>query len=115
MFDPFWVKAEPYRLMLERGQTAEVKILARNFSDQPTRYKVAFACPPGLVADPPLVEGTVPPKTTNTFTIQMRAKADAPEGTHVVALDITRAGVRQGQLFDFITQVGPIDKARDDS
>jgi hypothetical protein len=106
MFDPYWVHVGPYRTVVKAGATAEVNLRVRNFREREQSHRVAIACPPGLSAEPVVVEGKVPGESTASFPVKLRAAADAKPGLHLVGLDVTRDGVRHGQLFDFLVWVG---------
>ena len=109
MFDPYWVKAMPYRLTLERGGAVALQVLVRNFSDRPSAYSVAIHCPESLSVEPAVIHATIPPSATISFPVKLRVTADAPEGVHILAIDVTRGEKRYGELFDFIAHVGRLD------
>ncbi len=106
-FDPFWVRAEPYRITVKRGAAVEVKVNVRNFETRPVSFEIAPHAPAGLRASPQPWKGTVPAQTVGNFTLMLSADADAASGVHIVAFDITRDGKRQGELFDCIVEVQP--------
>lgn len=63
-------------------------------------------CPPGLSAEPGVVEGDVPAEATMRQSVTLSAARDAPRGVALVTLDVTRDGVRHGELFDCVVNVG---------
>ncbi len=81
----------------------------RNFLARPQRYRIALHVPGGISAEPPLLEGTVPPETTVRATFRLKAAPDAKPGVHIVALDTTIDGKRYGQWFDLVAGVRPED------
>ncbi|MFN0077091.1 MAG: MBL fold metallo-hydrolase [Prosthecobacter sp.] len=102
-YDPYWVSAYPYRV--DVAQPAEVNITVRNFRDTPQQHRVALQLPPGLKANPAVLEGTVGPKSRQSFKVKLIPNADKlPTGVQMVPMDITLDGKRYGQIFDFIIQ-----------
>ena len=53
-----------------------------------------------------MLEGVIRDEGTLGHTVKVRAANDARPGTHLIALDITRDGVRHGELFDAVIGVG---------
>jgi len=106
-FDPYWVKAEPYRVALGPGRSAEVRIVIRNFRGQDQHHRIDICTPPGITARPARLQGKVPLASRTAFPIQLFADQKARAGVNIVAFDITLDGKRYGQLFDMIVQVKP--------
>ena len=104
-FDPYWVKAMPYRTTLQPGQTAEVQIVVRNFRPQDQRHRVTISTPPGIAAKPAVLEGVVAAESRQSYLVRLHARADAKPGVNIVAFDITLDGNRYGQWFDCIVQI----------
>jgi glyoxylase-like metal-dependent hydrolase (beta-lactamase superfamily II) len=105
-YDPYWVSAYPYRV--DVAQPAEISITVRNFRDTPQQHRVALQLPPGVKAEPAVLEGTVAPKSRQSFKVKLIADAATlPAGVQMVPMDITLDGRRYGQLFDFIIQAKP--------
>ncbi len=103
LFDPYWVSAYPYRVDL--AKEAEVSITVRNFRDMPQEHRVRLQLPPGVQAEPSMLEGSVGPKSRQSFKIKLSADpAILPAGVQMVPMDITLDGKHYGQLFDFIIQ-----------
>ncbi len=106
MFDPYWVRAAPYRVVVKPAEAADLIVLVRNFRDRPQKHRIVLHTPPGLRAEPGVIEGALPAAGTHPFAVKLHAAADAKGGLHLIAFDITRDGVRHGELFDFIVWVG---------
>ena len=106
-FDPFWVRAEPHRVQMKRGGSAEVKVNVRNFESKPVAFEIAPHAPLGLITEPKGWGHSVAAQTVTHFMLKLTAAADATPGVRIVAFDITRAGKRQGELFDCIVEVVP--------
>lgn len=105
-YDPYWVSAYPYRVNV--SQETEVSITVRNFRDKPQQHRVALQLPPGVKAEPAVLEGSVGPKSRQSFKVKLNADtATLPGGVQLVSMDITLDGRRYGQLFDFIIQAKP--------
>jgi glyoxylase-like metal-dependent hydrolase (beta-lactamase superfamily II) len=101
-FDPYWVRAEPYRIEMKPGTRAEVILHLRNFADRPQPYRVVLRVAEGVRVSPPVVERMIPADTTIQVPIRVETAASIKPGVHLVALDITLDGERYGPLFDFI-------------
>ncbi|MGD0093239.1 MAG: MBL fold metallo-hydrolase [Planctomycetota bacterium] len=104
-FDPYWVRAEPYRVTAAPGQAVDLKLRLRNFSAQRQRCEIALHTPPGITAEPAAVEGAVEPESTLKLPLRLRCAAAAQPGVHIVPLDMTIDGQRYGEWFDFILEV----------
>ena len=105
MFDPYWVRADPYRTSLEPGGAAEVTVHVRNFLDRPQPYLINVRTPPGVRAEPPVLEGITPPKTKIATTLRLSAARGTEPGVRLVALDVTLDNHRYGPWFDMILGV----------
>lgn len=106
MFDPYWVRADPYRMKLAPGQSGDVTILVRNFLPRPRSYRVALHLPDGITAEPAVIEGVTPAETTVRVPVNMRAHPDRTPGVCFVPLHVTIDGQRYGEWFDFILEIG---------
>jgi glyoxylase-like metal-dependent hydrolase (beta-lactamase superfamily II) len=106
MFDPYWVRALPYRVAAKPGTSAEFRLMLRNFEDRDLEFSVTFRCPAGLSVEPPSVTRKVAAESTAAVPVTLKVSADAAPGLRIVSMDITRAGRRHGELFDFIAFVG---------
>jgi len=104
-FDPFWVRAEPYRVRLQKGKAAEVTLYVRNFRQREQSHHIEIHVPSGIASEPAVWEGNVPGEAKEGFVVRLTAGADAPAGVSIVALDVTLDGQRYGQWFDFIVLV----------
>jgi hypothetical protein len=105
-FDPFWVRAEPYRVIVQPGASAEAVLHVRNFRDRPQQHRIAMHTPPGITAEPAVLEGRVAAESIGRFPLKLSALKQMPEGVHLAAFDITLDGARHGELFDMIVHVG---------
>ncbi len=106
-FDPFWVRADPYRSIVHPGATTQIQLEVRNFRSRPQKHSITIHTPPGLSAEPSVVEGTLALGTRGAFPVTIKAAPDARAGTAIVAFDITMDGERRGELFDAIVSVEP--------
>jgi len=117
-FDPFWVRAEPYRVTLQQDEPAEVAMHVRNFRPRVQSHRIEIHTPPGLLAEPSILTGALPAGANQAFSIHLRCGKEAKPGVNIVALDVTLdgppprlasgdagAGQRYGQWFDFIVEV----------
>ncbi len=109
LYDPYWVSAYPYRVDL--AKEAEVSITVRNFRDKPQQHRIELQLPPGIKADPAVLEGTVGAQSRQSFKIKLSVDSDkVPVGVQMIPMDITLDGQRYGQLFDFIIQAKEPEK-----
>jgi len=107
MFDPYWVRAEPYRLSVKAGQTADVTLHVRNFLSRPQRHRIEVQVPQSIDIEPSLLEGSVGPQSTSQFRLRVNAPSALKPGVYLVAFDVTLDGQRYGQWFDMILSVAP--------
>jgi glyoxylase-like metal-dependent hydrolase (beta-lactamase superfamily II) len=103
-YDPFWVRAEPYRVSMAAGATAELTVHVRNFGDRPQKHRIEIHTTPGITADPAVLSGELSPDARGAFTVRLGAAASAPAGVRIVAFDITLDGRRYGEWFDAIVE-----------
>ena len=73
MFDPYWVRADPYRVKLARGGSRSVTVHVRNFLARPQPYRMAVHCPEGIAAEPAVLEGTTPAESTVRVPLGLQA------------------------------------------
>ena len=106
MYDPYWVRMEPYRVVLGKNNAAEARLMMRNFDAAPISMKVEIVLPEGFKAEPAIISTMVAGESTTSIPIQISCTKETVKGLHLAALDITRKGKRAGQLFDFILWVG---------
>ena len=106
MYDPYWVRMEPYRVVLGKNNAAEARLMMRNFDSVPISMKVEIVLPEGFKAEPAIISTMVAGESTTSIPIQISCTKETVKGLHLAALDITRKGKRAGQLFDFILWVG---------
>jgi glyoxylase-like metal-dependent hydrolase (beta-lactamase superfamily II) len=104
-FDPFWVRAEPYRLKLKRGGSADLQLHVRNFRPREQNHRIEVHTLSGITSVPAVIEGNLPKETRDTFTVHLRADPNADPGVHIVAFDPSLDGQRYGELFDCIIEV----------
>ena len=105
-YDPFWVRAYPYRVDLSKENTQTVQITVRNFRDTPQKHRVELKLPPGIEAEPKVLEGSVAAKSRQSFPVKLTIKDRAAlgAGVQIVPFDITLDGKRYGEMFDFVMQ-----------
>lgn len=104
-YDPYWVRAQPYRAALPQGGSVEVSVHLRNFLSSRQAHRIEIHLPPGLAAEPPVWTGTVAGGGQTRIPVRIRAAPDAPAGVRLVALDVTRDRRRYGEWFDVILEV----------
>ncbi|MEZ6126655.1 MAG: MBL fold metallo-hydrolase [Planctomycetaceae bacterium] len=113
LFDPYWVSAYPYRVDFRENQRQTVQVTVRNFRSQTQRHHIELMLPPGLTANPPILEGEIPAESRQTFDVQLTAEPQRfPTGVRIVPFDITLDNRHWGQMFDFIVQASEPDATR---
>jgi glyoxylase-like metal-dependent hydrolase (beta-lactamase superfamily II) len=104
-FDPFWVRAEPYRVKLSPGGSSEILLHVRNFRNSEQKHRIEVHTRPGIVAEPAVVEGILSGASQQAVPLTLKASEDAPAGVWMAALDVTLDRRRYGEWFDFIVRV----------
>ncbi len=105
-FDPYWVRANPYRVTVMPGASGECFVHVRNFRERPQNHKIMVRTPEGLTAEPAVLEGKVPAESTQKFPLKISAAKDMKDGVFMVSFDTTLDKERYGEWFDVIVQVG---------
>ena len=106
-FDPFWVRAEPYRVKVKPGGSVDVSVHVRNFRPRPQSHRIEVHSPTGLVPEPSELRGELAAKARGVFKLKVKAAPDAKPGVHIVAFDPTLDGRRYGEWFDLVVEVAP--------
>lgn len=106
MYDPYWVRMEPYRVVLGKNNATEARLLMRNFEPEPISMKVEIVLPDGFKAEPAVISTMVAGDSATSLPIKISCTGETTKGLHLAALDVTRKGKKAGQLFDFILWVG---------
>jgi len=102
-YDPYWVSAYPYRIDLSASESQTVQVTVRNFRDKPQEHRVELKLPPGITAEPAVLEGTVPAKSRKSFPVKLKLdRRLAPKGLQIVPFDIRLDGKLYGEMFDFL-------------
>jgi hypothetical protein len=104
-FDPFWIRAQPYRVSLRPGETKEIALYVRNFRSRQQTHQIEIHVPPGLTAEPTVLMGTLDREARTSFAFHIKAARDAQTGVSLVAFDVTLDGQRYGERFDLIVGV----------
>ncbi|MDB6033920.1 MAG: hypothetical protein JWM16_4258 [Verrucomicrobiales bacterium] len=106
-FDPFWVRAEPYRVSIKQGSSTTIQLHVRNFNARSQQHHIEVHTGPGLAAEPSVLDEKLAKSSRATFPIRLHARTDASPGVHLVAFDLTLDGRRFGERFDCIVNVAP--------
>jgi hypothetical protein len=102
--DPYWVSAYPYRVDVTKDDVQTIRVTVRNFRATPQQHRVALKLPPGLTAEPAVLEGVVGPRSRQSYPVALKVteRAALAPGVQIVPFDITLDGKRYGELFDFL-------------
>ena len=111
-FDPFWVRAEPYRATLKPDKTTEFQLEVRNFQGTRQKHRIEIHTPAGVRADPSFLEGAIAAESRRSFPIRLHASPEARAGVQLIAFDITLDGRRYGERFDMIVDVASAEPAK---
>lgn len=103
-YDPYWVSAYPYRVDLMSSDTQTVQVTVRNFQDKAQQHRVVLKMPPGITAEPGVLEGSVAAKSRQAFPVKLTVtdRSKLAGGVQIAPFDITLDGRHHGELFDFI-------------
>ncbi len=101
-FDPFWLRAEPYRVAIRPGETVEVNLHLRNFLRHAQSHRIDIHSPPGFVVEPTVLQGRLAGQSREAFPIRIIASKEASPGLQMVSFDVTLAGRKYGQRFDML-------------
>jgi glyoxylase-like metal-dependent hydrolase (beta-lactamase superfamily II) len=104
-YDPFWVRAYPYRTTLRPGESVEVTLHVRNFRKATQTHRIEVHAPPGILVEPSRLTGELAPESRGTFPIRVATSGEIGQSIHIVGLDVTLDGHRYGQRFDFLIGV----------
>lgn len=106
LFDPYWVSAYPYRVDFSEVSEQTVAITVRNFRNATQRHHIELKLPPGVTAEPPVLDGLVERESRHTYQVQLTLdKSATTSGLNIVPFDITLDGTHHGELFDFLLRV----------
>ncbi len=104
-FDPYWVRAEPYRVALTPAHSETVTLHVRNFRARAQEHHIEIHTPPGVVATPAVLDGSLPAGAKETFSVRLTAGPSIEPGVKIVGLDVTLDRHRYGEWFDFMVEV----------
>lgn len=104
-FDPYWVHAEPYRVTIRPGESAQVNISVRNFLKREQKHSIRIHTPPGIIVDPAILTGQLNGETRQLYPVKLTAAPDSVKGINTAAFDITFDNNRYGEWFDMIVLI----------
>jgi glyoxylase-like metal-dependent hydrolase (beta-lactamase superfamily II) len=104
-YDPFWVRAEPYRVKVRAGGAVDLALHVRNFRARAQAHRIEVYAPAGLEPEPRILADSLAAETRRPFPLRLRAAPDAKPGVRIVAFDVALDGRRYGQRFDLIVEV----------
>ncbi len=108
-FDPFWVRAQPYRSTVRAGETVELTLHLRNFLNREQTDRIEVHVPPGLTVEPCAYEVRLAAEARGEYRLRVHAAPDARAGVQLIAFDVTRDGLRCGELFDAVVEIEKTD------
>jgi glyoxylase-like metal-dependent hydrolase (beta-lactamase superfamily II) len=122
MYDPYWVRAYPYRVSVKAGESAEMEIHVKNFLGRAQTHRIAVHAPEGFGVEVvgarsagdtgnrarsalPHLEGEVAAGGVGRRTLKITPAPGTAPGVRIVAFDVTLDGRRYGERFDSVVQV----------
>ncbi|MDZ4286670.1 MAG: MBL fold metallo-hydrolase [Prosthecobacter sp.] len=104
LYDPYWVSAYPYRVDLTQKDSQTVQVTVRNHRTTPQSHHIKLNLPPGIEANPPILEATVAAKARQTYpvTLTVKDRTAISPGLQIAPFDITLGTKHYGELFDFV-------------
>ena len=109
-FDPFWVRAYPYRVRVAAGGCATFAVIVRNHRDRVESHHIEIKLPPGWTAMPARLEGDIAPRDKHEYKIVLSVSAATEPGLQLMAFDTSLDGRRYGEWFDMIVEVTANEK-----
>jgi glyoxylase-like metal-dependent hydrolase (beta-lactamase superfamily II) len=104
-FDPYWVKAAPYRSRLAEGKPAKVNVVIRNFGEGDQFYKVKIQTPKGIISHPEVIEVKISGPGKKSFPVEFETTEAAVAGVGIASFELTLNGLMIGGWFDAILYV----------
>jgi hypothetical protein len=135
MYDPYWVRAYPYRVSVKSGEPAEMEVLVKNFLGRSQTHRIVVHAPEGIGVESaedrarsalpqrvgahsvgdvpgdrarsalPHLEGEVAAGGTGRHALRITPAQGTAPGVRIVAFDVTLDGRRYGERFDCVVQV----------
>jgi glyoxylase-like metal-dependent hydrolase (beta-lactamase superfamily II) len=100
-YDPYWVRAEPYRVKLESGKTVTADLIVRNFENKQTDYEITILSRDYRMVKPSIVRLKVAPESIVRTPITLTAPQPLKE-PQIICFSIKRDGQPLTPLFDMI-------------
>ncbi len=111
-FDPFWIRAYPYRTVLRVGASADITLIVRNFRNTRQNHRIEVHAPPGIVVEPTVLQGDIAPESRHEYILRVTKASTATQQSDIVSLDVTLGDRRYGERFDFIIGSPSVDEDR---
>ena len=102
MFDPYWVRAEPYRLFAKPGQTVNAVLHVRNFLSRSQSCRIVVQTPEGVSITPTEIHRQLEPESVTQIPLSIKTPKNTKPGRWIIPLDITLEEHRYGQLFEML-------------
>jgi glyoxylase-like metal-dependent hydrolase (beta-lactamase superfamily II) len=104
-FDPFWVRAYPYRVRVEAGEHTTFGVIVRNHRNRNEEHRIDLRLPEGWAATPSILSGVIPPRQRREYTVTLSVPASTEPGIRMITFDVSLDGRRYGEWFDMIVEV----------
>jgi glyoxylase-like metal-dependent hydrolase (beta-lactamase superfamily II) len=104
-FDPFWVRAYPYRLRVAAGGCAAFTLIVRNHRDRVESHCIEIKLPEGWTATPAILEGEIEAREKQEYEIFLTVSTATEPAMQLITFDTSLDGRRYGEWFDMIVEV----------
>lgn len=104
-FDPFWVRAEPYRISLNKNSDRVINLVVKNYSGSKSSFKIRARAADGIIVEPKEIILEIPKESEKRIQLKITANNNATDGINLITFDITKNDIRCGELFDCIVEV----------
>lgn len=104
-FDPYWIKARPYRSHLAIGTSTTIEVVFTNVTDTTQNLALQIHTPKGVGANPQKMSLTLKPNAHVEMPIALSTTGSAPTGVKIVAFDVTLNGLKLGEWFDCLVEI----------
>ncbi|MGC8829777.1 MAG: MBL fold metallo-hydrolase [Verrucomicrobiia bacterium] len=104
-FDPFWVRAEPYRISINPNGYRAITLVVKNFSRSKSLFIIRPRATGCIAIEPKEIILVIPRESEKRVQLNISAIGPADSEINLIGFDIIRDGKRCGELFDCIVEV----------
>ncbi len=104
-FDPYWMRAQPYRSYLKAGEKGQLTLFLRNHSEHEQAFHITPRLPEGWQSSLLLWEDQVAGGATLTCELEFTISANATSGSYALTFDIVMGEQLFGELCEALVFV----------